>query len=405
MRQRYRPATTRRLHRWLARPEVGAGFDVTPLWDHGDMSKAHEIVRTGMRLAEFFRRFPDDRAAEVWFVSRRWPSGPVCPHCGGGRVSEVASRRPMPYRCRECRKHFSVMSHTLMHASKLGAQTWLLAIFLIVANPKGRSSVQLAADLGVTQKTAWHLAHRIRQALAEGGLPGFDGPVEADETYIGGKARNRHAHKADPGKTAVIGVKDRRTGTVAATPVHEVTTATATAMVAATTRQGAEVYTDGSRIYDPLAAMGFNHARVIHGLGEYVRGSVSTNGVENYWSLLKRTYIGTYHYMSDNHLHRYIEEHSFRYNRRNRHVIDKMSEAAAAMEGSVADLPGVDRLPRLTRSVGDMTDPEPTAEQPLVTVEQLERATDALLAAAPKSSTEGSGVGGGVPSPNPPLGG
>ena len=80
----------RRLHRWLARPEVGAGFDVTPLWDHGDMSKAHEIVRTGMRLAEFFRRFPDDRAAEVWFVSRRWPSGPVCPHCGGGRVSEVA---------------------------------------------------------------------------------------------------------------------------------------------------------------------------------------------------------------------------------------------------------------------------------------------------------------------------
>ena len=297
------------------------------------MSKAHEIVRTGMRLAEFFRRFPDDRAAEVWFVSRRWPSGPVCPHCNGDRVSEVASRRPMPYRCRECRKHFSVMSHTLMHASKLGAQTWLLAIFLIVANPKGRSSVQLAADLGVTQKTAWHLAHRIRQALAEGGLPGFDGPVEADETYIGGKARNRHAHKADPGKTAVIGVKDRRTGTVAATPVHEVTTATATAMVAATTRQGAEVYTDGSRIYDPLAAMGFNHARVIHGLGEYVRGSVSTNGVENYWSLLKRTYIGTYHYMSDDHLHRYIEEHSFRYNRRNRHVIDKMSEAAAAMEG------------------------------------------------------------------------
>ena len=240
------------------------------------MSKAHEIVRTGMRLAEFFRRYPDDTAAEAWFESRRWPSGPTCPHCDSDRASAVASRRPMPYRCRECRKHFSVMSHTLMHASKLGAQTWLLAIFLIVANPKGRSSVQLAADLGVTQKTAWHLAHRIRQALAEGGLPGFDGPVEADETYIGGKARNRHAHKADPGKTAVIGVKDRRTGTVAATPVHEVTTATATAMVAATTRQGAEVYTDGSRIYDPLAAMGFNHARGIHGLGEYVRAPTTT---------------------------------------------------------------------------------------------------------------------------------
>ena len=298
------------------------------------MSKAHEIVRTGMRLAEFFRRFPDDRAAEVWFVSRRWPSGPVCPHCGGGRVSEVASRRPMPYRCRECRKHFSVMSHTLMHASKLGAQTWLLAIFLIVANPKGRSSVQLAADLGVTQKTAWHLAHRIRQALAEGGLPGFDGPVEADETYIGGKARNRHAHKADPGKTAVIGVKDRRTGTVAATPVHEVTTATATATVAATTPPGC----GGLHRRQPhLRTHSRRWASTMLGSST---ASASTSAVRcpptasrTYWSLLKRTYIGTYHYMSDDHLHRYIEEHSFRYNRRNRHVIDKMSEAAAAMEG------------------------------------------------------------------------
>ena len=122
---------------------------------------------------------------------------------------------------------------------------------------------------------------------------------------MGGKARNRHAHKADPGKTAVIGVKDRATGRVAAVPVHEVTTATATAMVAATTRPGADVFTDGSRVYDPLEAMGFRHARVIHSVGEYVRGHVSTNGVENYWSLLKRAYIGTFHYMSDDHLHRH----------------------------------------------------------------------------------------------------
>ena len=297
------------------------------------MSKAHEIVRTGMSIAEFFRRFPDATAAEAWFESRRWPNGPTCPHCTSERVSAVASRRPMPYRCRSCRKHFSVMSHTVMHASKLGAQTWLLAIFLIVANPKGRSSVQLAADLGVTQKTAWHLAHRIRAVLAEGGLPGFEGPVEADETHMGGKARNRHAHKADPGKTAVIGVKDRATGRVAAVPVHEVTTATATAMVAASTRPGADVFTDGSRVYDPLTAMGFRHARVIHSIGEYVRGSVSTNGVENYWSLLKRAYIGTFHYMSDDHLHRYIDEHTFRYNRRSDHVLVRMGEAATAMDG------------------------------------------------------------------------
>ena len=297
------------------------------------MSKAHEIVKNGMSLAGFFRRYPTDQAAEAQWEAWRWPNGSVCPHCGSDNIAAVRERCPMPYRCRRCRKHFSVMSRTVMHASKLGAQTWLLGLFLIVANPKGRSSVQLATDLGISQKSAWHVGHRLRRALADGSLPGFAGPVEADETYMGGKARNRHAARRDPGKSPVIGVKDRSTGKVSATPVHEVTTATATAMVAATTKTGAEVYTDGSRVYDPLAAMGFRHGRVIHSVGEYVRGSVSTNGVENYWSLLKRTYIGTYHWMSDDHLHRYIEEHSFRYNRRKVHVIDKMAEAAAAMDG------------------------------------------------------------------------
>ena len=297
------------------------------------MSKPHQIVKNGMSLAAFFKRYPTDTEAEAQFETWRWPDGPTCPHCTSTNIAAVAARRPMPYRCRSCRKHFSVKSHTVMHDSKLGCHTWLLALFPIVSNPRGRSSVQLAADLGITQKSAWHVAHRIRQAFAEGGLPGFTGPVEADETYIGGKARNRHAHKGDLGKTAVIGVKDRTSGHVAAVTVHEVTTSTATAMVAATTHQGAEVYTDGSRVYDPLTAMGFKHARVIHSVGEYVRGSVSTNGVENYWSLLKRTYIGTYHYMSDDHLHRYIDEHSFRYNRRKTHVVDKMSKPAHAMGG------------------------------------------------------------------------
>ena len=146
------------------------------------MNKAHEIVRTGLTFAEFFRRFPDDTAAAAWFESRRWPNGP---HCDSDRITSVASRRPMPYRCKDCRKHFSVMSHTVMHQSKLGCQTWLLALFLIVSNPKVRSSVQLAADLGVTQKTAWHLAHRIRQALTDGGMAGFGGPVEAAESMDG----------------------------------------------------------------------------------------------------------------------------------------------------------------------------------------------------------------------------
>ncbi len=307
------------------------------------MSKPHEIVRTGMSLTEFFRRFPDDRAAEAWFESRRWPNGPICPHCASDRVSKVASRRPMQYRCKACRRHFSVKSYSLMHDSKLGCQTWLLAIFLIVSNSKGRSSVQLAADLGITQKCAWHLGHRIRKALTDGDMMGFDGPVEADETYIGGKATNMHASRrkqlgdlrgrSTGHKSAVAGVKDRPTGRVTARPVPDASARSLTGIVAAAARQGATVFTDEWRSYLPLTGMGYRHERVEHGAREYVRGAVHTNGIENYWSHLKRTYIGTYHYWSPDHLHRYIEEHSFRYNRRGEHVIRRMGEAAEMLEG------------------------------------------------------------------------
>ncbi len=303
----------------------------------------HQIVRTGMSIAEFFRRFPDDTAAERWFESRRWPNGPVCPHCDIDRVSKVASRRPMPYRCKACRKHFSVKSHTLMHDSKLGCRTWLLAIFLIVANPKGRSSVQLAADLGVCQKTAWHLSHRIRAALAEGQMPGFDGPAEVDETYIGGKARNMHARRrAEIGdqrgrstahKVAVTGVKDRPTSTVVAVPVPDASARSLTGIVSETAQPGAVVFTAEWRSYLPLASMGYSHSTVEHGAREYVRGDAHTNGIENYWSHLKRTWIGTYHYWSPEHLHRYVIEHSFRYNRRKVHVLDRMGEAAEMLDG------------------------------------------------------------------------
>ena len=305
------------------------------------MSKPHEIVKTGMALSEFFRRFPDDQTAEAWFVSRRWPDGPICVHCDSMRVSAVASRRPQPYRCKDCRRHFSVKSYSVMHDSKLGCQTWLLAVFLVVSNPKGRSSVQLAADLGICQKSAWHLAHRIRKALVDGGMFGFEGPVEVDETFIGGKAKNMHAKvrrervhgRGAVGKAPVVGVKDRASGKVNARVTPHVLSDVLVGAVTDTTRPGAAVFTDSNSGYASLSAFGYRHEKVMHSLGEYVRGEVSTNGIENFWSGLKRTYIGTYHYMSPEHLHRYVTEHSFRYNRRSRHVIDRMSEAAVQMDG------------------------------------------------------------------------
>ncbi len=204
-----------------------------------------------------------------------------------------------------------------------------------------RSSVQLAADLGVCQKTAWHLAHRIRAALAEGDMPGFRGPVEVDETYIGGKAKNMHRHRREqmkPGrstahKTAVAGVKDRPSSKVVAVPVPDVSARSLTGVVSATSQRGAVVFTDEWRSYLPLAAMGYRHFTVEHGGHEYVRGDMHVNGIENYWSHLKRTYSGTYHYWSPEHLHRYVTEHSFRYNRRKVQVLDRMGEAAEMLDG------------------------------------------------------------------------
>lgn len=194
------------------------------------MSKAFEIVNNGMSLAGFVRRYPGNQAAEAQFEAWRWPDGVRCAHCDSTNVATIANRRSQPYRYRACRKHFSVKVNGVMHDSKLGAHKWLLGLFLILANPNGHSSVQLAQDLGITQKSAWHVAHRIPKAVRAGAFPGFAGPIEIDETSIGGKAKKMHARRRGKltgrggvEKTPVVGVKDRESGRAAACPVSDTT--------------------------------------------------------------------------------------------------------------------------------------------------------------------------------------
>ena len=302
--------------------------------------------RTGMSLTKLFKTFPDNEAAEKWFTEERWPEGPHCPHCGSANVLSGAKHKTMPYRCREkeCRKRFSVRTGTCMEASNLGFQVWAVAIYLMSTSLKGVSLMKLHRDLEITQKSAWHLAMRLRKALEDDGfdLP-FAGPVEADETYIGGKRKNMSkkkrrelkeagAGRGPVGKEAVVGVKDRETNQVRATVVPVTDIPHVAGFVASHTKDGAKVYTDEAKVYNALKPF-FDHEAVNHSVGEYVRDMAHSNGMESFWSMLKRGYQGAYHKMSPKHLDRYVTEFAHRHKIRNQDTIDQMNEVLRGMIG------------------------------------------------------------------------
>ena len=298
------------------------------------MNGPGKSFRVGVTLMQICDMFPDDAAAERWFVSARWPDGVQCVHCDSNKVSE--SQHPqMRFRCRACDKHFSVKTKSVMHASKVGYRKWLVAIYLLTTNLKGVSSMKLHRDIGVTQKTAWHMAHRIREALLRETGTLFGGPVEVDEKYVGGLEKNKHeknklhAGRGAVGKMPVVGILDRETNQIEAQTVKRTDKDTLQGFVTRRTEEGAWVFTDEARAYSGIDRP---HETVAHTVGEYVRGMAHTNGLESFWSMLQRGYVGIYHWMSDKHLTRYVTEF---YGRHNHRPLNTWQQMMAVVQGAV----------------------------------------------------------------------
>ena len=298
--------------------------------------------REGVGLEEFFEVFPNDRAAEQWFIRHRWPDGIRCPRCAGDNVYEPGGKAPMRFRCRPCRRFFSTKTSTVMEHSNLGYRKWVLAMFLLNTNLKGVAARKLRRDLKISHPSAWHLAHRIREGWVDES-PQFAGLVEVDETYVGGIERNKHIRNKLPqaeqvwrgvgtkGKVIVAGARERRSKKIKAKVVKGTDRVILRAFVRQVAKLGTVLHTDQAPAYDRIP--GFPRHAVNHTALEFVRGDITTNGIESFWSMFKRGFMGTYHLMSAKHLQRYVNEFSGRHNVRMQDTMRQLELLAKAMVG------------------------------------------------------------------------
>src|ERR1700687_3724009 len=286
---------------------------------------------------QLFEMFPDQETARTYLEGRLWPNGPRCPVCGlGERITE---RTGGFYRCNQCKEDFTVRTGTIFERSHVPLHKWVYAMYLLVTARKGISSMQLAKEIGITQKSAWFVLHRLREACGPK-LRQLRGIVEIDEAYVGGIEANKHEHKklhagrGAVGKAPVLGMRERGDGgRTTMTPIANTNIDTVQAEIHKRVEVGSVVHTDEAGSYSALSGLFFRHDTVNHSEGEFVRAGVTTNSIESVFAVLKRGLIGVYHHTSPKHLGRYVDEFTFRLNEGNvkHHTLTRLDSLIGAV--------------------------------------------------------------------------
>lgn len=297
------------------------------------------MSRSTISTYALMKMIPDAESARLYLEAQIWPNGPVCPDCKSERVT--TRKRPGLYHCNACNFDFTVRTGTVFERSKIPLDKWVYAMYLLVTSRKGISSMQLAKEIGVTQKTAWFMLGRLREACSSpDSIDKLKGVIEIDEAFFGGKEGNKHESKklkvgrGPVEKTAVLGMRERG-GRTRAKVVEERTLDSIHGEIHWNVEVGSQLYTDDHIVFDGLDGLFYSHDTITHAAGEYARGPVSTNSIESVWAVLKRGLHGVYHHASAKHLDRYVQEFTWRLNEGNvqRHSLDRLASLISAIVG------------------------------------------------------------------------